>query len=211
MFNKSALVAFVVLRSLIFVEPGLAENAVWRIDSEHSTARLFLTSSRNPDDTVNVGVAHANGVNRIADDSVTPDFDFTICPADKTASLERFQQNQDNDTPGNEPDYTLIRFKSTSVVRVDKETFRVTGNLTLRYVDRLVTHDPSEAYSGPVYGSAVTHSVRQETVFVFHQGNPSGVWAAKTVMRNSLPSAPSLPITFPNSSMQFPRRTGQPS
>jgi polyisoprenoid-binding protein YceI len=179
-FSKAALAILVVLSSVIFVEPGLAENTVWRIDSEHSTARLFLASSRNPDDTVNVAVARANGlVNPIAYDSATPDFDFTIYPADKTASLERFKQNQLNDKPGDEPDYTFIRFKSTSVVRVDKENFRVTGNLTWTYVERLATYDPSEAYSGPVYGPAITHSVRQEAVFNFHQVNPFGVWAAK--------------------------------
>jgi polyisoprenoid-binding protein YceI len=179
MFNKSALVVFVVLSSLIFVEPGLAKNADSRIDSEHSTARLFLASSRNPVDTVNVGVARANGlVNPIADDSATSDFDFTIYPADKTASLERYEQNQNDDKPGDEPDYTLIRFKSTSVVRIDNKTFRVTGNLTLRYVVRPVTYDPTEAYSGPVYGPVITHSVRQAAVFTFHQVNPSGAWAA---------------------------------
>jgi polyisoprenoid-binding protein YceI len=178
--SKPALAVLVVLSSVIFVEPGLAKNPAWRIDSEHSTARLFLASSRNPVDTVNVGVARANGlVNPIADDSATPDFDFTIYPADKTASLERFEQNQNNDKPGDEPDYTLIRFKSTSVVPVDKNTFRVTGNLTLRYVVRPVTYDPTEAYSGPVYGPPVTHSVRQEAVFEFHQMNPSGASVAK--------------------------------
>ena len=176
MSNKSALVVLVVLSSLIYAEQGLAENTVWRIDSEHSTARLFLASSRNPGDAVNVGVARANGlVDRLGNDFATPDFDFTIYPADKTASLDRFKQNQNNDKAGNEPDYTLIRFKSTRVVRVDKKTFRVTGNLTLNYVERLVTYDPSEAYSGPVYGPAVTHSTTQEAVFEFHQVNPSGV------------------------------------
>ncbi len=180
MLKTSALVVLVVLSSLIFVAPGLAQNVVWRIDSEHSTARLFLASSTNPDDAVNVGVARANGlVTRNADDSAAPDFDFTIYPADKTASLERFQQEQNNEKPGNEPDYTVISFKSTHVVRVDKETFRVTGNLTLTYVKRLATFDPSEAYSGPVYGPAVTHSVRQEAVFEFHRVNPFGARAAK--------------------------------
>jgi polyisoprenoid-binding protein YceI len=180
MSKKSALVALVVLSILIFVAPGLAKNAVWHIDSEHSTARLFLASSRNPDATVNVGVARANGlVSRNADDFAMPDFDFTIYPADKTASLERFQQEQNNDKPGNKPDYTVISFKSTRVARVDKETFRVTGNLTLTYVERPVTYDPSEAYSGPVYGPAVTYSLRQEAVFEFHELNPSGAPAAK--------------------------------
>jgi polyisoprenoid-binding protein YceI len=180
MLKKLALVTLVAVSGLIFVAPAPAENSTWRVDSEHSTARLFLASSRNPVDTVNVGVARANGlVNRIADDSAPPDFNFTIYPADKTASLEHFKQDQNDDKPGNEPDYTVIGFKSTRVVRLDKETFRVTGNLTLTYVDRLVTYDPSEAYSGPVYGPPVTHSVRQEAVFNFHEVNPSGAWAAK--------------------------------
>ncbi len=172
------MVVLVVLSSLVFVAPAPAQTIVWRIDSEHSTARLFLASSRNPDAIVNVGVARANGLVAYADDSAMPNFDFTIYPADKTASLERFQQEQ-NDKPGNEPDYTVISFRSTRVVLVDKETFRVTGNLTLTYVQRLVTYDPSEAYSGPVYGPAITHSVRQEAVFEFRQVDPSGAQAAK--------------------------------
>jgi hypothetical protein len=179
-FSKATLATSVVLGSVICIESGMANDSVSRIDWEHSTARLFLASSRNPVDTVNVGVARAMGlVNPIADASATPDFDFTIYPADKTASLERFGQNQNDDRPGDEPDYTLIHFKSTSVVRVDNETFRVKGNLMLTYVDRPVTYDPNESYSGPVYGLAVTHSVRQEAVFVFHQVNRSAARIAK--------------------------------
>jgi polyisoprenoid-binding protein YceI len=180
MFKISALVASVVLGGFIFVVPAPAQNAIWHIDSEHSTGRLFLASSRNPDATVNVGVARANGlVTRNGDDSAVPDIDFTIYPADKTASLERFQQDQQTEKPGKESDYTVISFKSTRVVRVDSETFRVTGDLTLTYVERLATLDPSEAYSGPAYGPAIIHSVRQEAVFEFRQVDPSGAQAAK--------------------------------
>jgi polyisoprenoid-binding protein YceI len=180
MFKISVLVALVVLSGFIFVVPTPAQNTIWRIDSEHSTGRLFLASSSNPDATVNVGVARTNGlVTRNADDSAMPDFDFTIYPADKTASLERSQQERQTEEPGDDPDYTVISFKSTRVVRVDKETFRVTGNLTLTYVQRLATFEPSEAYSGPVYGPAIIHSVRQEAVFEFRQVDPSGAQAAK--------------------------------
>src|SRR5258708_30062766 len=98
MFKRSVLVALVVLGSFIFVVPTPAQNAVWSIDSARSTGRLFLASSKNPDATVNVGVARANGlVTRNADDSAVPDFDFTIYPADKTASLERSQQERQTD------------------------------------------------------------------------------------------------------------------
>ncbi len=179
MFKRSALVVLLVLSSFIFVVPAPAQNAIWHIDSAHSTGRLFLASSRNPDATVNVGVARANGlVTRNGDNSAIPDFDFTIYPADKTVSLEGFQPDLQTEKPGNEPDYTVISFKSTRVVLVDKETFRVTGNLTLTYVQRLVTYEPSEAYSGPVYGPAITHSVRQEEVFEFREVDPSGAQGA---------------------------------
>jgi polyisoprenoid-binding protein YceI len=179
MFKRLALVVLVVLSSFIFVASAPAQNTIWRIDSEHSTGRLFLASSRNPDATVNVGVARANGlVTRNADDSAMPDFDFTIYPADKTAYLERSQQEHNNDKPGNEPGYTVISFKSTRVARVDTETFRVTGDLMLTYVQRLETLDPSEAYSGPAYGPAITQSVRQEAVFEFRQVDPSGAQGA---------------------------------
>jgi polyisoprenoid-binding protein YceI len=180
MFMRSALVALVVLSSLIFVSPGLAQNAVWRIDSEHSTGRLFLASSSNLEATVNVGVARMNGlVTRNAGDSAMPDFDFTIYPADKTASRDLLQQEQNNKEQGRDPDYTVINFKSTHVVRVDTEAFRVTGDLTLTYVESVATLDPSEAYSGPVYEPAITHSVRQEAVFEFRQVDPSGAQAEK--------------------------------
>jgi polyisoprenoid-binding protein YceI len=180
MFKRSALVVLVVLSSLVFVAPAPAQTAVWHIDSEQSTARLFLASSRNPDDAVNVGVARANGlVNRNVHDSAMPDFDFTIYPADKTASRDPLQQQQNNKEQGRDPDYTVINFKSTHVVRVDTEAFRVTGDLTLTYVERVVTLDPSETYSGPVYGPAITRSVRQEAVFEFRQVDPSGAHAAK--------------------------------
>ena len=179
MFERSALVVLLVLSSFIFVVPAPAQNAIWHIDSEHSTGRLFLAASRNPDATVNVGVARANGLVAYADDSTMREFDFTMYPADKTASLERFPQDQQTEKPGKESDYTVISFKSTRVVRVDAETFHVTGDLTLTYVERLTTYDPGEAYSGHVYGPAVTHSVRQEAVFEFRQVDPSGAQAAK--------------------------------
>jgi hypothetical protein len=46
-------------------------------------------------------------------------------------------------------------------------------------VERLATYDPSEAYSGPIYGQAVTSSLKQEVVFTFHQLNPPGAQATK--------------------------------
>jgi polyisoprenoid-binding protein YceI len=163
-----AFVAWRTVTGMFLIAPVMAQDTVWRIDSEHSTARLFLASSKNPDAGGNVGVARTSGlIDHEAGDPSRSDFDFTIYPADKTA-----------DESGKNPEYTVIRFKSTHVVPVNEETFRVTGDLTLSYVERSVTADPSEAYSGPLYGPAVHHSVTQESVFEFHEVSPGGTQKA---------------------------------
>lgn len=187
MLKKLALVALLVISGIILVAPAMAQNTVWRIDSEHSIARLFLASSRNPDASDNVGVARTSGViDQNAGDSTKSDFDFTIYPADKTA-----------EESGNNTDDTLISFTSTRVFPVDKETVRVAGDLTLSYVDRSATSDPSEAYSGPVYGPAVHHSVTHEAVFEFHRVSVAGIKRAKDNSAEWLGSNITIGENFP--------------
>jgi hypothetical protein len=73
---------------------------MWSIDSKHSTARLFLASSKSTDEAVNVGVARTNGlIDQDTGDLSLSKFDFTIYPADKTA-----------------PSNPVFRFKSPRVV-----------------------------------------------------------------------------------------------
>jgi hypothetical protein len=187
MLRKSVLGMLLVMGGLMVALPAVAQNTLWRIDSEHSTARLFLASSKNPDAGDNVGVARTSGVidHEVGDPSRS-DFDFTIYPADKTA-----------DESGKNPDYTVIRFKSTHVVPVNEETFRVTGDLTLSYVERSVTADPSEAYSGPLYGPPVHHSVTQEAVFEFHKVSPAGTQKATDNKAEWLASSTTIGEDFP--------------
>lgn len=161
MLKRLALVALLAVAGMFLVAPVAAENTAWRIDSERSTARLVLASSKNPAAADNVGVARTSGViDYEGGDSARSDFDFTIYPADKTTGQSV-----------NNPEYTVIRFKSTHVVPMNSETFRVTGDLTLSYVERSINADPSESYSGPIYGPAVHYSATQQAVFEFHKIN----------------------------------------
>ena len=182
-----AWVAWLTVTGIFLIAPVMAQDTVWRIDSEHSTARLFLASSKNPEAEDNVGVARTSGViDHEAGDPSRSDFDFTIYPADKTA-----------DESGKNPDYTVIRFKSTHVVPVNEETFRVTGHLTLSYVERSMTADPSEAYSGPLYGPPVHQSVTQEAVFEFHEVSPAGTEKATDDIAEWLASSTTIGEDFP--------------
>jgi len=187
MLKKLALVALLVISGIILIAPAMAQNTVWRIDSEHSTARLFLASSENPGASDNVGVARTSGaIDQEAGDSTRSDFDFTIYPADKTAEQS-----------GNNPDYTIIHFKSTHVIPVNEETVSVTGDLTLSYVEQSVTSDPTEAYFGPVYGPVVHRSVTHEAVFEFHKVSPAGTQEATDNRAEWLGSSKTIGEVFP--------------
>ena len=99
MFKNFALVALLVISGVMLAAPVVAQNT-WRIDPEHSTARLVLASSRNPDAGVNVGVARASGViDQNGGDSSNPNFDFTIWPADRNGGKISDDPASDPTTP----------------------------------------------------------------------------------------------------------------
>ena len=168
MLKKFSEFALVALAGLVSVAPAFAQNSVSQIDAEHSTARLYLASSNNPAANLNVGVARTSGVVKLnSADSATPDFDFTIYPADKNPSLAANRREA-------KPDYTVIAFKSRRAIPLAANTYRVSGELTLTYVQRTVSYDPSESYSGPTYGPSITLSQTQPASFEFRRAVPSG-------------------------------------
>jgi polyisoprenoid-binding protein YceI len=190
MFKKVSEFALVALTGLFSVAPVLAQSSTSQIDSEHSTARLYLASTRNPDTNLNVGVARTSGVvNPNSGNSVTPDFDFTIYPADKKPSLARSTANRRED----KPNYTVITFKSRRVVPLAADTYHVSGDLTLTYVQRTVSYDPSEGYSGPTYGPSITLSQTQPASFEFRRATPSGSTANAEWVASSNISAEDFP------------------
>lgn len=182
--SKFALTAIVGFAS---VAPAFAQSTVSRIDAEHSTARLYLASSTNPDASLNVGVARTSGVVKLnSADSAAPDFDFTIYPADKNPSLAANHREAN-------PDYTVIAFKSRRVVPLAANTYSVSGDLTLSYVQRTVSYDPSEGYSGPTYGPSITLSQTQPASFEFRRAVPSGISAGAEWIASSKISVEDFP------------------
>lgn len=168
--------------------PAAAQNAKIKMDSENSTARLIVTSSSNPNKSINVGVARLNGhVRWNTNDPAKSAFDFTVYPAD---------QSQPGQEVGKTASYAVISFKSKRVEPVGYNAVRVTGELTVSDVERVATYDPSEGYSGPTYGPAVVHSAKREVVFYFQPANAvdasnqetPGSWvASSTVIGEDFP------------------------
>jgi polyisoprenoid-binding protein YceI len=180
MLNRIAGTAFIIFVGITAATPIMAQNSAWRIDPEHSTARLYLASSKSPQLNVNVGVGRISGVvDRIADDPGKSVFDFTIYPADETAAPTPSNDKRSYQNLPVAAAHTVIAFKSKRVVPMGGGTFRVTGELMLTYVERTATYDPTEAYAGPVYGPPVMHSEKQEAVFEFQRVGVSVVRARK--------------------------------
>ena len=154
--------AIVIFMGILSAVPAAAQGSLWAIDSKHSTARLYLASSKGPDATINVGVARLSGeVVQAAGDSNPSAFDFTIYPAD---------ENADVTATANQPvDYTIITFKSASVEPLNGTTIRVIGDMTITHVERMATYGPSESYGGPTYGPSVTRSATQQETLEFRR------------------------------------------
>lgn len=170
MFKKVSEFGLVALAGLFAVAPALAQSPVSRIDSEHSTARLYLASTRNSAVNLNVGVARTSGIVKLnPGDSAIPDFDFTIYPADKRESLAKSATDRGDD----KPEYTVISFKSRRVLPLGGDAYRVSGDLTLTYVQQTVSYDPSEGYSGPTYGPSITMSQTEPASFEFRRATRS--------------------------------------
>jgi polyisoprenoid-binding protein YceI len=170
MVKKLALFAFAALTVMFSVAPVFAQDSVSQIDSEHSTARLYLASSKNPNGSVNVGVGRASGVVTLSGGSSgTPDFDFTIYPADKKLSPAGSEAVRAD----NRSRYTVVSFKSHRTVSLGRDAYRVSGDLTVTDVQRIASYDPSEAFAGASYGPSIASSQNQQVTLDFHRVTPS--------------------------------------
>lgn len=159
-----------------------AGGATWSLNASSSSAQLFQGSRSNPD-SVNTGVARIAGdVTLDSNDLDRSVVDFSIYPADE--KWGKLLDKEGNLPAGYVPDpsdHTLFTFKSTRVMPTTDGKLKVTGDLTLTRVERSVTMDGNEAYSGPVYGEPVIHTEIREITFLLKQDAQDLTGSARVV------------------------------
>ena len=128
--------------------PAHAQDGNWQVDADHSIARLSVGSASN---AVETGVARVSG-NVVVDSSD---------PADPVVTLN---VKPDNGAPA---DYPQLGFTSKGSAMMADGRLVVTGDLSVTRVERSVTIEPNEAYSGPVYSEPVAHTDTREITLVF--------------------------------------------
>jgi hypothetical protein len=121
--------------------PAVATEGNWKPDAGHSTAQILLGGN-----VFNIGVVRLGG--NIELDTAGPTnsiLDLSIDPAGGK----------------------LITFEARRAKMSPAGKLEVSGDLTLNRVLREVILNPTEDYSGPVYGEPMMQTVTHEVTFVF--------------------------------------------
>lgn len=178
MFEALILSAFA---GIFCANPAPAQTTAWRIDSVHSTARLYVGSSNRKDARINVGVARLSGeLLQSAGNFLPSSFTFQIYPADKNAKPAQSQGGGSAAVGSGRAGSTVIAFQSKTVELINENSLRVRGELTATYVSRAAEYDGlSKGYSGPTFGPPITHSMKRVASFVFRVVPNSGTQEAK--------------------------------
>lgn len=151
----------------------------WQVDSRHSDAQLITDATTNYGKAkINfaVGVARVTGTVRLEkEDSSLSSFDISMYPAASTAPVIGEDGKIKSQWFSNLANHTLICFHSKGTSLTPDGRLRTSGTLVVTRVDRNVQYDPTEAYSGPIYGPPIIHRVTHQATFVFDSpAAPSG-------------------------------------
>jgi hypothetical protein len=153
--------------------PAHAQNDTWKVDGEHSIARLSLGSG---DKSVETGLGRVTG--RVVFD--------TNDPADPVVELKL------KPGKGQGASYSEISFKSKQSMLRNDGKVAVVGDLSVTRVERsVVTESPnlgSSDYYGGEYGEPVVHTDTREVTLLFPANRPA---AQNGVMKLSV-STPTI-------------------
>jgi polyisoprenoid-binding protein YceI len=143
----------------------------WQVDVRHSDVKLVTDATTDYGKTkINVALGYARIRGTVSLDSADPtksSVEFRFYPATSMRPpiaedgkfLSHWLENLSN--------HTLVCFHSSKVARTPDGRLQATGELALTRVDRNVEADPTQAYSGPVYGPPMIHRVSHEATFIF--------------------------------------------
>ena len=133
-------IALIFAIATLAAVPAVASEGNWKLDADHSTARILLGEN-----AVNIGIARVGG--NVELDAANPGnsvLDLNIDPAGGK----------------------LITFKSRRATMNRDGKLEVRGDLALRRIVREVILNPGEDYYGPVYGETIVQTVTRQVTFV---------------------------------------------
>jgi hypothetical protein len=137
--------------AILAAVPALAQQGNWNVDSEHSTAAIFLGSKAA--DLQNIGVVRVSG-NAVFDSDN---------PAKSVLKLNAVL-----------PDDQWMTFQSKHIDMLADGRLQVSGEMALSRIEHDATYNPGEDYYGPIYGASMVSTVTREVAFVVSPENKAG-------------------------------------
>lgn len=158
-------IVLILAIATVVAVPAVAKEGNWKLDADHSTARILLGAN-----AFNIGVARVGGnVELDAAEPTNSVLDLSLDPA------------------GGQ----LITFKSRRATMSRDGKLVVSGDLTLSPAVRELTADIGrEDYHGPVYGEPIMQTVTREVTFVLpmsDRGEQAETTAEANIFRENFP------------------------
>jgi len=177
-----AVVGILVVGALVVSVSGKSTPASasgsWMVDSQHSAAQLITDGTTDMGKTkldFTLGFARINGDLKL--DNANPAnsaLDLHMYPANSQAPMLGEDGKLKAEWLADLANHTLICFHAKNLTRTPDGKIQATGKLVLTRIDRNVEIEPSEAYSGPVYGPPMVHRVVKDATFVFDLSPATG-------------------------------------
>jgi polyisoprenoid-binding protein YceI len=175
-----AVLGILAIGALVMTVSGktAATSGSWQVDPRHSDAQLITdgtTDFGRQKVNFTLGFARINGTFKIDDaDPANSKLDLHIYPANSDAPILGEDGKLKAQWLANLANHTLMCFHSKKIVRTPDGKLQVTGDLVITRIDRNVDIEPTEAYSGPVYGPPIVHRVVREATFVVDLSGGNG-------------------------------------
>ncbi|MFI5136219.1 MAG: YceI family protein [Sphingobacteriales bacterium] len=129
-----------LLAAVLLTGTALFAQTKWNVDKAHAKIGFTVTHMMLSDVDGNFKTFDAT-LTSSKDDLSDAVFEITI----EAASVNTDNEMRDNDVKGDHffdvAKYPLITFKSTSINKIDGKKYKLTGNLTLHGVTKIVTLD----------------------------------------------------------------------
>ena len=171
MLKPTLLLAGTAILALVAFSKPAPTTGSWQVDTRHSNAQLVTDATADDGKTkidTTLGYARIAGKMSLDDsDPAKSSLDFTIYPATSVSAPIDEDGKLRTQWLANLANHTLVCFHSKDVTRTPDGQLQAKGNLVLTRIDRNVELNPSEAYSGPVYGPPMLHRVSHEATLVF--------------------------------------------
>lgn len=190
MFNYGVLIPILaIVFSFAVPRKPVVPSGAWQVDVRRSDAQLMSDATTNYGKSkinFTVGVARVAGKVKLDQDNpALSSFDITMYPATSAAPPIGEDGKVKSQWFSNLANHTLVCFHSKGTSLTYDGRLRTTGTLVLTRVDRNVDYNPSEAYSGPVYGPPMIHRLTHEATFIFDSPAASAASGSKNEAKDA--------------------------